>query len=350
MKLTVIKAGMFTTVQDLGRWGYQSSGVPVAGAMDLTALRLGNIMVGNEPGAAAIEATFMGPELAVSGGGIAVFAGAELGFSVNGNEAGSWTVVELRDGDVISFKGPKSGCRGYLCAAGGVDVPLVMGSRSTYTRAKIGGFEGRALKAGDVLNIFDADDKALPRAGFSLPAEMRPDYSPAGALEIITGLQEDAFTESGLETLFSSEYTITNESDRMGCRFDGPKVEHSAPADIVSDAIPLGAVQIPGHGRPIAMLADRQTTGGYTKVGVLSQSSIARLVQLAPGSKVRFKRISVEEATVGLAAARVREAALSKLVAEWRARPKVFSAKPLSNHMRITVNDKTYDVICEEII
>ena len=154
MELTIKKAGMLTSVQDLGRWGYQSSGVPVAGAMDLPALKLGNAMLGNPEGAAALEVTLLGPEIEVKGGGAAVFAGADLGFSVNGRAVGSWRAVVLQDGDIITFTGPKgAGCRGCLCFAGGVDVPVVMNSRTTYMRAKIGGLDGRALKSGDVIKV-----------------------------------------------------------------------------------------------------------------------------------------------------------------------------------------------------
>ena len=351
MEFTVKKAGMLTTVQDLGRWGHQSSGVPVAGAMDLHALRLGNAMAGNGAGAAALEATFLGPELLISGAGLAVCAGAELGFSVNGREVGSWQVVALKDGDVISFKGPKCGCRAYLCFAGGVDVPVVMGSRSTYTRAGIGGHEGRALKAGDVLKTGLPDARWKSAEGFSLPPELRPDYKSGRPLKIITGLQQDAFTEAGLDTLFNSEYAVTNESDRMGCRFEGPKIEHKKGADIVSDAIPLGSVQIPGHGMPIAMLADRQTTGGYTKVGVLTQASIQALAQKAPGAKVRFERASMEEAVAELRAQRALEDKVAGLRRAWCTRPAAAPAapKPLASRLRITVNGQTYDVTCEEI-
>ena len=350
MELTVKKAGMLTTVQDLGRWGYQSSGVPVAGAMDLPALRLGNLMVGNETGAAALEATFMGPELSVSGDGVAVCAGAELGFSVNGREIGSWLNVALKDGDVISFKGPKCGCRAYICFAGGVDVPVVMGSRSTYTRAKIGGCEGRALKTGDVLRTGSQNAGWRSAEGFSLPQELKPDYKSDRPLKIITGLQQDAFTEAGLATLFGSEYTVTSESDRMGCRFEGPSVEHVKGADIVSDAIPLGAVQIPGHGMPIAMLADRQTTGGYTKVGVLTQASIQALVQKIPGAKVRFERVSMETAVAELRAEKMLEDKVAGLRCAWCAKSAApETARPLSGRLRITVNGVSYDVTCEEI-
>ena len=352
MELTIKKAGLLTTVQDLGRWGCQSSGVPVAGAMDLHALRLGNIMVGCEIGAAALEVTLAGPEIAVAGEGLAVFVGAELGFAVNGKEVGSWQAVALKDGDLISFRGTKCGCRGYLCFAGGIDVPLVMGSRSTYTRAKIGGYQGRALKSGDVLKTGEPNLLWRRNAGFVLPQELRPDYQSDRPLKIIQGLQQDAFTEAGLATLFGSEYTVTNESDRMGCRFEGPQVEHAKSADIVSDAIPLGAVQIPGHGLPIVMLADRQTTGGYTKVGVLTQAAIEALAQKAPGSKVRFERISMKEAVAELKAARELEAAAAQRRCSWCARPAaapVGTAAQLSNRLKVTVDGKSYDVTCEEI-
>jgi antagonist of KipI len=258
--------------------------------------------------------------------------------------------VALKDGDVISFKGPKCGCRAYLCFSGGIDVPVVMGSRSTYTRAKIGGYEGRALKAGDVLKTGAADAQWKNAGGFSLPQELRPDYKSDRPLKIITGLQQDAFTEAGLATLFGSEYTVTSESDRMGCRFEGPKIEHVKGADIVSDAIPLGAVQIPGHGMPIAMLADRQTTGGYTKVGVLTQASIQALVQKIPGAKVRFERISMEEAVAELHAEKTLEDKVVGLRRTWCAGPAASEAvRPLSGRLRVTVNGVSYDVTCEEI-
>lgn len=353
MKFKITKAGMLTSVQDLGRWGYQSRGVPVAGAMDLPALRMGNIMLGNPESAAALEVTLIGPELTVSGEGLAVFAGAELGFSVNGRQIGSWTSVELKDGDRISFTGPKLGCRGYLCISGGVDVPVIMGSRSTYMRAKIGGHEGRALKTGDVISIGEPYILWRRLGDFSLPDVIRPCYSSEKPLNIVTGLQEEAFTIKGLEMLFSSEYTISSESDRMGCRFEGAKVEHTqSGADIVSDAIPLGAVQIPGHGLPIAMLADRQTTGGYTKVGVLTPASIQALVQRMPGMKVKFERATEEEAVKELIDIKITVDKIKQLRHAYVSRPKdtsIFSSRLTGTDFKITVNGKTYDIKCEEI-
>ena len=351
MELIIKKAGMLTSVQDLGRWGYQSSGVPVAGAMDLPALRLGNVMLGNPEGAAALEVTLLGPEIEVKGAGAAVFAGADLGFSVNGKAVGSWRAVVLNDGDVITFTGMKEkGCRGNLCFAGGVDVSPVMNSRSTYMRAKIGGFEGRAIKNGDVIKVGEPAVLWKRLDSFCLPEELGLSLDSDAQLAVIMGLQEDAFTEEGKKLLFESEYTITAESDRMGCRLEGPKIGHNEKgADIVSDGIPLGAVQIPGHGMPIIMLADRQTTGGYTKIGVLSPLSIEALVQKMPGTKVRFRRSDVAEGTAEQN--RIKEAVekVKKLYLSYVSPIESEIPKSLSKHFMITLEGKKYDITCEEI-
>ena len=326
-ELKVRRAGMLTSVQDLGRWGFQSSGVPVAGAMDLPALRIGNAMLGNPEGAAALEVTLLGPELEVCGGGAAVFAGADLGFSVNGRAVGSWRVVELKSGDVISFTGPKNGCRGNLCFAGGVGVPLVMNSRSTYMRAKIGGFEGRALKNGDVITTGEPSPLWKRLDGFTLPPELNPALPADAPLSLMTGLQEDLFTEEGRATLFSSEYTITSESDRMGCRLDGAKIEHVKGGDIVSDGVPLGAVQM------------------------LTPLSIEALVQKMPGSAVRFRKASIDDGT----AEQMKIAEAVRRVGELRStyvsRPHAAQASGgfASARLRLTVNGKQYEVTCEEI-
>ena len=356
MELIVKKAGMLTSVQDLGRWGYQSSGVPVAGAMDLPALRLGNTMLGNSENAAALEVTLLGPELEVRGEGAAVFAGADLGFSVNGKAAGSWNAVLLKNGDAITFKGPKGkGCRGNLCFSGGIDIPSVMGSRSTYMRAKIGGLDGRALKNGDVLNTGEPWILWKRLEGFSMPSELDPSMADDAPLALITGLQEDAFTEEGKKLLFEAEYTITADSDRMGCRLEGPVIGHAEKgADIVSDAIPLGAVQIPGHGMPIIMLADRQTTGGYTKIGVLSPLSIEALVQKMPGYKVRFRRSGLDEGAdeqkrIRDAVLRVKELRASHVSRSGIKSP-VDASAPLSTGFKLTLEGKVYDITCEEIL
>lgn len=299
MKLTVIQPGMLTTVQDLGRWGHQAIGMPVAGAMDPMALRRGNIMVNNDQGEAALEITVMGPRLSVEGEGIIALTGADLGLTINGEAKPVWTSHKVSNGDIISFSGMKGhGCRSCLCVGGGIDVPPLMGSRSTYMRGKIGGLEGRPLRAGDVLPCGEPRRLWKRAAGFTCPEELRPDYSPDRELSVVMGPQDSSFTEAGIETFTSSTYTISSSADRMGYRLEGPEVEHTGSADIVSDAICLGAIQIPGHGQPIAMMADRQTTGGYTKIAVLTSTDVALMSQRLPGHTVKFRAISQEEAVM----------------------------------------------------
>ena len=258
----------------------------------------------------------------------------------------------MKSGDVISFKGMKNGCRGCLCFAGGIDVPIVMNSRSTHVRSKFGGFEGRALKTCDIVKVGDPAPLWSRLDGFAMPAELNPMPAPDAPLAIITGLQDDAFTAEGKKILFESEYTITAESDRMGCRLDGPEVAHTEKgADIVSDGIPLGAVQIPGSNKPIIMLADRQTTGGYTKIGVLTPLSMEAIVQKMPGTKVRFRKATVEEGTAELrrvadAIKQLRELRFA-LVSRPCAAPS--ASAPLAGSMRLTFNGTSYNVTYEEI-
>jgi len=321
--------GMLTTVQDSGRWGYQGKGMPVAGAMDLQSFRLGNILAGNDENDAALEVTVLGPTLYVAGGeGMAAVTGADLGFRVNGRPAPMWTALAVKTGDILSFSGPVSGCRAYLCLSGGIDVPVVMESRSTYTRAKLGGFEGRALRKGD--RVLCGEPRPLWKKceGFVCPGELRAVYPPDAPLRVVPGPQEDLFTAKGIQTFYGSDYAVSNSADRMGYRMDGPEIEHTAAADIISDAIPLGAVQVPGHGQPIVMLADRQTTGGYTKIGVVCSVDIAALSQRLPGNGVRFVKISLDEAlSLGKEEQRKRDE-LRRLRAAWRSTPR--SSAPVS--------------------
>lgn len=300
MRILIEKPGMFTTVQDLGRRGYQMQGVPVAGAMDSAALRLANLLVGNEENLAGLEITVIGPTFrVVEGEGCFAVAGAEVGVTKNGAPLPCWTAHKIAAGDVIALTPPKSGgSRAYLCVSGGIDVPPVMGSRSTYTRGKFGGYQGRALKAGDEL-VAGAPDSSRSWAacdGLACPPSLRPDRDPSAPLRVIPGPQDDCFTEEGLETFYTSEYTLTNSADRMGCRMEGPVIAHRDGADIISDAVCLGSVQVPGHGQPIVMLADRQTTGGYPKIATVCSVDVENLAQRLPGQKVRFQKITVGEA------------------------------------------------------
>lgn len=356
LAFSVLMPGMLTTVQDAGRWGYQGKGMPVAGAMDLQSFRLGNILVGNDENAAALEVTLLGPTLlAFQGEGVLAIAGAELGPHLNGEAIPNWTAVEIKGGDTLSFAGPKSGCRAYLCFSGGIDVPLVMESRSTYTRAKVGGLEGRALRKDD--RILCGEPSALWKKckGFVCPEELRANYVPDAPIRVIPGPQEDLFSEKGRETFYGSEYAISSNADRMGYRMDGPAVEHVGAADIISDAVPLGAVQVPGHGQPIVMLADRQTTGGYTKIGVVCSVDVAALSQRLPGQKVRFVETSLKEGVAFVGEEARKRDALRCLRAAWRSLPHPAdpAAKeqplPTKGKALIRVDGEEYQVSWEEI-
>lgn len=291
----VIKPGPLTTVQDQGRYGYQHYGVPVAGAMDGFALRVANFLADNREDAACLEITLMGLKLRVLANTIIAVTGGDLAPRINGDPLTMWQSVAVTKGDVISFAWARKGCRTYLSVAGGIDVPPVMGSRATYVKSGIGGFEGRALKSGDRLKngIFNQ-----LKPGLKLPPEFTPLYKTSNTLRVILGPQDDYFTGEGIQTLLNSEYTISNEADRVGYRLIGPVIKHKAGADIISDGIPMGAIQVPGSGLPIVLLADRQTTGGYPKIATAVTVDIPRLGQAKPGDKLRLKSVTISEARV----------------------------------------------------
>jgi len=289
----VVQPGSLTTIQDMGRHGYQQYGVPVSGAMDSYALMVANLLVGNDEGAACLEITVLGPRLRILGDTVVAVTGADLSPALNNSPLPMWETVKVCSGDTISFGHPKRGCRGYLAVAGGIDVAEVLGSRSTYVKSCLGGLDGRPLRSGDRLCSGE------PRAGISarkLPSQYIPEYQGENELRVILGPQDDYFTRKGIQTFLHSEYRISVQADRMGYRLEGPPIEHKAGADIVSDGIPLGAVQVPGDGLPIILLADRQTTGGYAKIATVSTIDLPKLAQAKPGDRVRFIQITEEEA------------------------------------------------------
>ncbi len=289
----VIQPGFLPTVQDMGRYGYQQYGVPVSGAMDNYALRAANLLVGNDEGAACLETMLMGLRLRVLAGAEIAIAGANLSPTLNKSPLPMWQAVAVSRGDIVSFHKPQSGCYSYLAVNGGVDVPMVMGSRSTYVRSRLGGLEGRPLRAGDRLKGGGARQVASKRR---LPAQYIPEYHANNGLRVMLGPQDDYFTEEGIHTFLNSEFVVSTEANRVGYRLQGPRIEHRAEADIISDGIPLGAVQVPGNGSPIILMADRQTIGGYAKIAVIITADFPKLAQAKPGDKVRFRAISGDEA------------------------------------------------------
>lgn len=293
MGVEVLRPGLLTTVQDLGRAGYQKLGIAPSGALDRSALKTANILVDNPAGEAALELTFAGPELRFTRATCIAVTGGDFGALLNGEPVPRYAAVPVKSGDVLSFGSAKSGCRAYLAFAGGLDLPAVMGSKSTNLKCGFGGFRGRKLLAGDRIE-FAAPREELPF--FPLRSLEAPRYGGEVTLRTVLGPQDDAFTENGVRTFFGESYQVTARSDRMGCALEGPAVECRDKSDIISDGIPDGAVQIPASGKPIVMLADRQTTGGYAKIAAVVSADLPLLAQCRPGDKIRFARVSVGEA------------------------------------------------------
>lgn len=294
MGIKFANGGFITTIQDMGRTGYQEFGVPAAGVMDTLSFRKANILVGNDENEAVLEVTLMGPMFTFTSDNIIAVTGGDLGAKLNGKDIPMYQAVLAKKGDTMSFMGIKSGSRAYVAFAGGLDIPVVMGSKSTHLKSNLGGFEGRKLGPGDEIE-FTAPKTTLPNMSRRvLPAD---DFSGASCeLRVILGPQDDCFTEKGIQTFLSSTYTLTNEADRMGLRFEGETIEHKNGGDIITDGISFGAVQVPSHGQPIVMMADHQTTGGYTKIAGVISVDLPKAAQLKPGCKVTFRAVTVEEA------------------------------------------------------
>lgn len=295
--LEVLQPGLLTTVQDLGRRGYERLGMPVAGAMDAFALRAANVLVDNPPGAAGLEIMAAGTALRANADCLIAVTGADLGLRVNGKLLPNWGTAFVRRGWRIEFSAWRGGCRAYLAVAGGIATPLVMGSRATYLRGGVGGLRGRALRVGDLIPLAPVGWPLAERAARRLPAGCLPPYSEHPTVEVILGPQAEALTRESQRAFFRSEYRITPAADRMGYRLQGATLVHRGAADIVSDGIVLGAVQVPADGQPIVMMADRQTTGGYPKLATVVSADIPLLAQCLPGeSMIRFRETDVEQA------------------------------------------------------
>jgi biotin-dependent carboxylase-like uncharacterized protein len=293
----VVQSGPLTTIQDLGRYGYQQYGVPPSGALDNYASRLGNLLVDNDEAEACLEITLFGLQLRVLSDTVVAVTGADLAASVNSSPIPLWETVAVHCGDIISFPRLKSGARAYLAVTGGIKIPKVMGSAATCTKAKIGGLEGGALRTGDRLQTVKSTTAVVGRR---VPPEYIPEYRHQIKLRVILGPQDDRFTQHGIDTFLSAEYTVSTKADRMGYRLDGAPIQHNDRADIISDGIPLGAVQVPGDGLPMILLADGPTTGGYAKIATVISIDITKLAQAKPGDKVRFTQVTEHEAHMAL--------------------------------------------------
>ncbi|HRD77272.1 MAG TPA: biotin-dependent carboxyltransferase family protein [Hyphomicrobiaceae bacterium] len=284
-----------TSLQDRGRIGHQRFGVSPAGAMDPLALAVANALVGNPLDTAAIEMAVFGAALKAEGGSVRVaLAGAEMALEVGGEPVPPLASVTLREGERLTIRSARSGVFAYLAVAGGFDVPPDLGSLSHHARSGLG---PKRIESGTRLAVAGGEPSGPERqlVGGLLPASTAP-------LAVILGPQDDYFSKAGIATFLSATYTISTEADRMGYRLTGPKIEHEKGFNIVSDAIVTGSIQVPGSGEPIVLMTDRQTTGGYPKIAVVTRADLPRLAQMRPGSTVRFTAVSRTEAVERLRA------------------------------------------------
>lgn len=316
MAVKVITPGLSTSVQDLGRPGYYHSGIPEGGGMDRFSTRIANLLVGNDPGAAVLEVTFMGPELEFTKPAIVAVTGGELPPKVNGVEQPTWESFEVKAGDRLSFGYLKAGARAYIAISGGIDVPVVLGSRSTYVLGALGGFEGRVLKAGDELPTGEGSGKA----GVSLPSHLRGLSAMPAELRMLPGIYWHRITEAAGKRFFEDTWKVAPEADRIGYRFRGgtplefvqrrqPFGAGSDPSNIVDACYPYGSVQVPSGTEPIVLHRDAVSGGGYMMLGVVISADMDRIAQLQPHTPAQFVPVTLEEA---LEARADRQAALAK--------------------------------------
>ena len=315
--LFVHDSGPATTVQDLGRPGARRMGVPLSGTLAPDWLRIANALVGAHADAAALEIRLAGPRFEVEGDGLRAAVGGPAEMRVDGPDRAltvpPWTAIALRPGETVTV-GPVRGAPfALLAVSGGIDTPEVLGSRSTYARARIGGLEGRALRAGDRVPA----GPSAPALPLALPRAPEDSGAP---IRVVLGPQDDHFTAEALEEFLGSGFEATTEADRMGMRLTGPALAHRAPdcAQIVSDGICPGAVQVPGNGAPIVLLADGQTIGGYPKIATVIGADLPRLARCAPGAGVRFAAVTIAEAEAAL---RDHAAAIDDIVRSARPAP-----------------------------
>jgi antagonist of KipI len=312
MSLIILKPGLLTTIQDLGRFGVQKYGVIASGAMDAYALRVANLLVGNEETEAGLEITMVGPEISFTSSVLFSICGGDLSPKLNGQPVPLSRTVFAPQGSVLQFGPLKLGCRAYLAVAGGLDVPIELNSRSTYLRAGIGGYKGRSLQRGDYIPLGntsssrsrsllemlmrEADGESGVISRWSVAPEMLPPYSSNPTVQVIEDGERELFDERGVSRFFNETYSVLPQSDRMGYRLAGSKLELKEKKEMISSAVTFGTIQIPPDGNPIVLMADRQTTGGYPKIGQVASTDLSLLAQVNIGGKVRFRSVTLREA------------------------------------------------------
>jgi antagonist of KipI len=309
--IKITKPGLLTSVQDLGRYGYQKYGVIASGVMDATAHRIANLLVGNDENEATLELTLLGPDMEFSEDTLISICGGNLSPSVDGKPVKLWRSVLVKAGSKLKFGGCKTGCRAYLAVAGGFDLPEVMDSKSTYIRAGIGGFNGKPLQSDDELTLGEPSDFAtqitkvlaaeldgqkFAEMQWTIASEFTATPVSKPKVRVMKGRQYDWFTQDSQMKLFTESFEVTSQSDRMGYRMKGPELLLEKEQEMLSEAVNFGTIQVPSEGNPIVLLADRQTTGGYPKIGQIATVDLPIMAQLKPGDKVQFTEVSHEVA------------------------------------------------------
>lgn len=310
MSITVLNPGLLTTIQDFGRYGYQKYGVIVSGAMDTYAMRLSNIIVGNDEKEGVLEITMVGPTLQLKKGTLFSITGAFLSPTINNEAVPLGRPIYINEDCILKFGVCKSGCRSYLAVAGGFDIPLVMNSKSTYLRAEFGGFKGRALKKNDVLNLGKRSTLSHKIIDKIKEYKSKKDFTSAkwyvksyyvepferSIIRVFEDRQFNKISHKSISEFFSEEFSVDSKSDRMGYKLKGPKIELKEKFEMISEEVSVGTIQIPPDGNPIILLADKQTAGGYPKIAHIASVDIQKIVQLKPKDKLIFEKISLKEA------------------------------------------------------
>jgi antagonist of KipI len=299
MGIKVLKAGLLTTVQDLGRTGYRKEGVIVSGAMDTLALEIGNLLLGNEPGEAGLECTLLGPRLLFEADQLVAITGGNLSPVADGKPVKMWRPVFIPKGTVLSFGAASKGCRSCLTVLGGFELPEVLGSYSTYLKAGFGGYKGRALKNEDELSFKKIYKHSGEAFNWSADLKLYPDLDD-NEIRVIKGPEYELFTGQSTADLFKADYQISKEADRMGYRLQGPALQMTQPKEMLSSAVAFGTVQVTPNGAAILLMADHQTTGGYPRVLQVISADLTKLAQMKSGQPMRFKLVTLGEAREAL--------------------------------------------------
>jgi len=292
MGIRVIKPGMLTTIQDLGRPGYQSQGFGVSGVMDTRSFKIANLLLDNPENEAVIEFTLIGPTIEFTSETIIAITGGDFRPKINKKPVKMYSAIYMNKGDILEFSGCLNGCRGYISFSSYLNIPVVMGSRSTSIKYSVGGLNGRKLAEGDYI-LFRQKRRYLPYF-LSRSLEIEPPTGQA-VLRVVKGPQDSYFTKEGMETFLSGKYTVTSEFDRMGYRLEGPFIAGKDKTDIISDGLVFGSIQVTG-GKPLILLADRQTSGGYAKIATVISVDLPKLAQLKQDDEIEFSEVTVEAA------------------------------------------------------